>query len=121
MTTVAVLLYPGCAFFEIALAAETLARAGAALRWFTPDGDPGPILAPQDIASAARAGGDGRTHWEGLQFERADLVEDGALITAQPWADRLYAATVALRLGLLSPAEAEALVDYPTRAYARGP
>lgn len=197
MTTVAVLLYPGCAFFEIALAAETLTGAGAALRWFTPDGathaasngarigadgdladlagaevaavlvpggDPGSILVPQDVASAALraqaargallagicAGGlvlaaagllRGRrgTHnytaehappesvatvaryWEGLRFERADLVEDGALITAQPWADRLYAATVARRLGLLSPAQAEALVAYPARAYARGP
>jgi transcriptional regulator GlxA family with amidase domain len=37
--TVAVLLYPGCIFFEIAPAAELLAPH-ATLRWLTPDGRP---------------------------------------------------------------------------------
>lgn len=37
---VAVLLYPGCIFFEIALAAELLASLGSVLRYYTPDGTP---------------------------------------------------------------------------------
>jgi putative intracellular protease/amidase len=197
MATVALLLYPGCIFFEVALAAETLAGAGARLRWYMPDGapltasngariaadgdlaalahapadavllpggDPGGLLVPRDIASAALqaqaargalmagicAGGlllaaagllRGRrgTHnytaehappevvatvapyWQGMRFECADLVEDGPVITAQPWAYRRYAATVARRLGLLDAAAAEALVRQPERAYARAP
>lgn len=192
---VAVLLYPGCLFFEIALAAETLADAGATLRWYTPDGashaasngaciaadggledlakvevaavlvpggDPGSILVPTDVASASLraqsargalmagicAGGlvlaaagllRGRrgTHnytsehappqavatvapyWRGMHFERADLVDDGPVITAQPWAYRSYAAAVAQRLGLIDADAAEALRRYPDRAYAR--
>lgn len=173
---VAVLLYPGCIFFEVALAAEVLA-ARARLQWLTPDGatheasngsrisadgaydrllherydavlvpggDPGSILLPHPQPAAglqAQAEGGalvagicagnlvmaacgllrGRRgthnytaehasaeavaavaqHWDGLQFERADLVTDGALITAQPWAYRAYAAAVARALGVL--------------------
>jgi putative intracellular protease/amidase len=37
---VVVLLYPGCIFFEIALAAETLAERGARIVWLTPQGTP---------------------------------------------------------------------------------
>lgn len=175
---VAVLLYPGCIFFEIAWCTETLARAGARLRFHTPDGqphlasngarlladggyddiarqrwaavlipggDPGSII-PDHRADDAlrRAAADGAvmagicagalvlaaagllrgvraTHnytaewaspeavaftapfWEGLSYERADVVEDGPFITAQPWADRAFAAAVARRLGLAAP------------------
>ncbi len=184
---VAVLLYPGCIFFEIALAAELLARLGCTLRYYSPDGSPhqaslGACIAPQGayadlaresgglaavlvpggdpgsiipqqlatpclraaaergvllagicagnlvLASAGLLSGRRGTHnytsehasseavsftapfWEGLAFERADLVTDeGArLITAQPWAYVSYAAAVARGLGLLSEAESQA-------------
>lgn len=188
---VTVLLYPGCIFFEIALAAETLAPA-CTLRYLTPDGadhaasngarlradgahalllagpapaavlvpggDPRGILLPQDRTGeplrAALAGGAllagicagnlvlaaagvlvGRraTHnytaawapaekvaatapyWAGLRYEEADLVEDGPVITAMPWAYRRYAAAVARRLGVLDEAGAQALASYPQR------
>lgn len=169
----AVLLYPGCVFFEIALAAETLAKTHTLL-YFSPDGaphaasngaliqaagsyadltrtqvdcvlvpggDPGAIV-PDGLASgalqAAHAGGalmagicagslvlasagllrgvrgthnytpehapaedvaTAAPYWEGLRFERADLVIDGRIITAQPWAYVEFAAAVAQRLG----------------------
>lgn len=187
---VAVLLYPGCIFFEIALAAETL-RPRYAIRYYTPDGaphaasngaevaasgsyaelareepaallvpggDPRSILLPSNRAAAALTALDERgcllagicagnlvlaasgrlrgrrgTHnytpehaapeavaataayWEGLEFVRADLVRDGRLITAQPWAYRQYAAAVALALGVIAPQEAAELVSYPAR------
>lgn len=175
---VAVLLYPGCIFFEIAWCTEALARASARLRFHTPDGqphaasngarlladgsyddlarqhwaavlipggDPGSII-PGHQADAAlrRAAADGAlmagicagalvlaaagllrgvraTHnytaewaspeavaftapfWDGVHYERADVVEDGAFITAQPWAHREFTAAVVRRLGLEAP------------------
>ena len=192
----AVLLYPGCSFFEIALAAETLA-AHMPVRYFTPDGrrhaasngtsievdgdikqleaedagvvlvpggDPRALLVPEVIAASAlqaraEAGsvvagicagnlvmaasgllrGRRGTHnytaehaspeqvattaryWEGLQFVRADLVQDGNLITSQPWAYRRYAAQVARAVGVLSESEASFLENYvANRAYHGG-
>ena len=187
---VAVVLYPGCVFFEIALAVETLAAA-CTIGYYTPDGgehrasngavlratgsyadlraadaaavlipggDPQRILLPDNLiapalqALAARdtvlagicAGnlvlaacgllrGRRGTHnyttehasheqvaataalWQGLRFERADLVRDGSLITAQPWAYRRYAAAVARQLGVLTDAQASDLETYPAR------
>lgn len=187
---VAVLLYPGCIFFEIALAAETL-RARYALRYYTPEGnahaasngaeiaasgsyatlaqaepvallipggDPRSILLPTDRAAPAIMAQAGRnvllagicagnlvlaasgclrgrraTHnytlehtppdkvaatagyWSGIDFVRADLVQDGQIITAQPWAYRQYAAAVAVSLDAITPEEASDLVSYPTR------
>lgn len=187
---VAVLLYPGCIFFEIALAAETLA-GHCTLSYYTPDGEPhrasnGATLVPAGDLSALKSaslqavlvpGGDPRslmlpvprasealraqadagalvagicagnlvmagagllvgrrgTHnytaehappekvaatrhfWDGMQFVRADLVQDGRLITAQPWAYRPYAAAVARTLGVLDEREARALETYVVR------
>ena len=187
---VAVLLYPGCIFFEIALAVETLARTSA-VRYYTPDskaheasnaavvassgdyqalaeaaplavlipgGDPRSILLPENLARhALQAAADrgallagicagnlvlaasgllrGRrgTHnytlehaapqsvqataplWEGMAFERANLVQDGRVITAQPWAYRQYAAAVARELGVLTANEARELEAYTAR------
>lgn len=54
-------------------------------------------------------------YWEGLCFERADLVLDGRVITAQPWAHVLFAATVARELGLISAEQAQAHVAYHRR------
>jgi putative intracellular protease/amidase len=180
----AVLLYPGCIFFEVALAAETLAKT-MELRFFTPDGadhassmggvirasgsyadlaglqadallipggDPGSII-PGGLATAAiralhdrgavvagicagalvmaSAGllkGIRATHnytleftgpeavnftapyWEGLIYERSDVVVDGRLITAMPWAYAKFSATVAVALGEMSEAQAHDLV-----------
>lgn len=192
---IAVLLYPGCVFFEIALAAETLAR-NFAVRYYTadgkpheasnaalvasagdyqalaeavplgvliPGGDPRRILLPENLArhalqvsanrGALLAGicagnlvlaasgllrGRRGTHnytlehavpenvhatahfWEGMAFERANLVQDGRLITAQPWAYREYAATVARELGALTASEAMDLEQYITRRHYDG-
>ena len=186
----AVLLYPGCIFFEIALAAETLAEHLSVL-YYTPDGqphvasngaridaagdfealaaapvaavlipggDPKSILLPVALAavplraqaargallagicagnlvlaSAGLLAGRRGTHnytiehaspeqvaataryWQGMDFERANLVQDGQLITAQPWAYRQFAAAVARHLGVLQPAAAAALQDYVAR------
>jgi len=192
---VAVLLYPGCIFFEIALAAEVL-RPYFPVRFYTPDGqaheasngarlqasgdlaalaiapaqavlvpggDPRSVLLPQPLpaqalqaqakAGAVVAGicagnlvmaacellrGRRGTHnytaehaptekveataayWQGLHFERADVVRDGAIITAQPWAYRAYAAELALALGVMDADAARALRDYPvSRSYGR--
>ena len=187
---VAVLLYPGCIFFEIALATETLAEH-VAVRYYTPDGqthlasngahihargsfadltsakvaavlipggDPRSILVPKRLATQslqaqaqcgtllagicagslvlAAAGllrGRRATHnytaehapaeavaataalWEGMHFERANLVQDGRIITAQPWAYRQFAAAVAKQLGVLDPQAAIALESYVVR------
>ena len=187
---VAVLLYPGCIFFEIALATETLAEH-VAVRYYTPDGqthlasngahihasgdlaslahatvaavlvpggDPRSILLPKPVAalalraqaehgallagicagslvlaSAGLLKGRRATHnytaehappekvaaaaefWEGMHFERANLVQDGQFITAQPWAYRQFAAAVAKHLGVLGPKAAAALEFYVTR------
>jgi putative intracellular protease/amidase len=192
-TKVAVLLYPGCIFFEIALAVDVLAEH-AAVRYYTPDGrahsasngariaacgdfdvlrtarpaavlvpggDPRSILHPVPRASdalkaladngaliagicagnlvMAAAGllrGRRGTHnytaehtppesvqataqyWSGMIFERANLVQDGNIITAQPWAYRLYAATIARALGAIDAQGAEEIEGYvQTRWY----
>jgi putative intracellular protease/amidase len=175
MTAAVILLYPGALYFEIALAAQTLA-AHMPLWRLTPDGrplrsadgvavepdgafdalselrprvvlipggDPDSILLPPHpalrrlaplaeggtlvagicagnlvMAAAGLLAGRRGTHnytaehappevlaatapfWTGLHFEHADLVRDGNLITAQPWAWRRYAAAVAQHLGL---------------------
>lgn len=187
---VAVLLYPGCTFFEVALATETLAphlpvrfytpggeplalsngavvqAAGAfsdlerktVCAVLVPGGDPKSVLVPENLTAGVlcRAAGSGAwvagicagnllmaaagllrgrrgTHnytpehatseqveatarfWEGMQFERANLVQDGKLITAQPWAYRLYAAVVARELGVLSAEQASNLSSYFAR------
>lgn len=190
---VAVLLYPGGIFFEVALAAETLA-AHLTVRYYTPDGapfrasnhanvapdgdlaslqradvravlvpggDPHALLVPAPLASAAlqaqaaygaliagicagnlvvaaagllvgRRGTHNYTpehaspaqvaatapYWEGMRFERANVVRDGQVITAQPWAYRAYAAEVGRALGVLSDAEAARVAGYVTaRSY----
>ncbi len=196
---VALLLYPGCVFFELALAAETLAPRyriachtpdGADLRLangtllradgdhaalaearvaavLVPGGDPRDILLDEDraravsralqaqaargawiagicagnlvMAAAGLLAGRRGTHnytaehappekvaatapyWQGMHFQRADLVQDGRLITAQPWAYRRYAAAVALALGVLDEGGAADLLTYPERRrYADG-
>lgn len=184
---VAVILYSGCVFFEIALAAEVIA-AKRRVEYFTPDGaahhasngaviaatgdfaalastdvaavlvpggDPRSILLPAPLASLAlraqfdkgaliagicagnlviAAAGllDGRrvTHnytpryvnaeqvsttapyWHGITFVEADLVQDGRVITAMPWAYRRFAARVARELCVLDDTEALALETY---------
>ena len=37
-------------------------------------------------------------YWDGILFERSDLVEDGNRITAQPWAYEHFASVIAKRL-----------------------
>lgn len=192
---VAAILYPGCIYFEIALAVETLSEQ-ADIRVFTPSGgdhmasgglgvkadgsfddlkharvgavlipggDPRSILEPENLikpalvaqaaqgailagicagalvlaASGLLVGRRGthnytlehapRSHveavagcWRGMTFVRADLVEDGRFITAQPWAYREFAAAVARQLGQITPEQADLLVAYPARkAYGR--
>lgn len=192
---VAVLLYPGCVFFEVALAMENLAKhlslgvvtpdgnphrasngtvvdADADLDTLTstivravliPGGDPRSLLLPaprpkaalrkQAEAGAVIAGicagnlvmaasgllvGRRGTHnytpeytsqdkvaatakyWSGMHFVRANLVQDGNLITAQPWAYRQYAAAVCRRLGVFNEEQALALEDYVSRRTIHG-
>jgi putative intracellular protease/amidase len=177
---VAVLMYPGCIFFEIAAVVELLA-AHCELGYYTPDGtvhaasngtriavdgpyadaaaadlrcvivpggDPDSIIdagrANACLVAAhargawlagicagslviARAGllkGRRATHnytaehaapevvactapiYDGIVFERADLVVDAPFITAQHWARAPFAAAVAQALGVMSAAEA---------------
>jgi putative intracellular protease/amidase len=187
---VAVLLYPGCIFFEVALALEVLAPA-VAIDFYTPDGqphqgsngasisaansfqalakakvsavlvpggDPGSILVPDRpashplqvqasngaliagicagnlvIAAAGLLHGRRGTHnytaeyarpeqvsttepyWEGMAYVRADIVQDGPIVTAQPWAYRKFAALVGHELAVLSASEAAALETYVQR------
>jgi putative intracellular protease/amidase len=40
-----------------------------------------------------------RPFWQGLHFERADVVVDGRIVTAQPWAADAFAAALARCLG----------------------
>jgi transcriptional regulator GlxA family with amidase domain len=188
---VAVLLYPGCILFEIALATEVLAKSfevlhftsdgaphqgsnGSVLQPFgsyadlrraevacvlVPGGDPGSII-PQGIATACLQAASSRgsvmagicagslvlasagslrgiraTHnytlehaapeaveftaplWEGVVFERQDIVVDGRFITAQPWAYVKFAAAVAGKLEALAPSDVHALVAYHRKSY----
>ena len=176
---VAVLLYPGCTYFEVEAAVNVLSQhrevlhftpSGSALADSTgkifdaqgsyadlersevdcvlvPGGDPGSII-PQQQATAAlrRAANQGAvmagicagnlvlasagllkglraTHnytpeyappvdvaatapyWDGILFERADLVEDVNRITAQHWAHEKFAAAVARQLGIANHGE----------------
>lgn len=186
-TEVSVLLYPGSAFFEVALAVEVLAphfnvlyyspdgaphtasnganmavaggfrelEVAPTVAVLVPGGDPGSILVPNNMArsclvaaherSALVAGicagnlvlaaagllrGRCGTHnytsryaspeqvrtaapyWEGMRYEHANVVQDGTVITAMPWAYREFAATVGRSLGVLSPERASALEAY---------
>ncbi|POZ62481.1 DJ-1/PfpI family protein [Chromobacterium alticapitis] len=179
---IAVLLYPGCIFFEIALLAEELA-GHAPLRYLTPDGeahsasngavlaadgddsalergawaavlvpggDPGSIV-PDGLANAGlrAAAGQGAvvagicagnlvlaaagllkgrrgTHnytvddaspaavaltvpyWRGMEYFRCDVVIDGRIVTAMPWAYVEFAATVMSALNLMDAAARDA-------------
>lgn len=190
MSFVAVVLYPGCVFFEVALAAE-VAAAKFPVRAYSPDGnahaasnglavevagsfgdlsstpakavlvpggDPRSILVPRALASEAlqfqhnsgaliasicagnlivaasgllvgRSGTHNYTvehtsaekvaatasYWNGMKFTRADLVRDGAIVTAQPWAYRKLAAEIGVALGLLDQDEAGLLSNYTSR------
>jgi putative intracellular protease/amidase len=53
--------------------------------------------------------------WSGMHFVRANLVQDGNLITAQPWAYRQYTAAVGRALRVLSEAQAAELESYIAR------
>ena len=68
-----------------------------------------PEHAPQTMVDAASR------YWGSMIFERADLVIDGNVITAQPWAYRNYAAAVAEYLHIVSSEQARALLTYPER------
>lgn len=68
------------------------------------------FAAPEVVDFVAR-------YWDGLHFERADLVLDGRVITAQSWAHVRFAATVARELGLLDAEQAEAHVAYHRRQH----
>jgi putative intracellular protease/amidase len=188
---VAVLLYPGCIFFEIAAAVELLARS-CELAYCTPDGsahaasngariaadgsyadavatearcvvvpggNPDAIIDPGTANACliaahrrgawltgicagslviARAGllkGRRATHnytaehatpdvvacvapiYDGIVFERADVVVDAPFITAQHWAHVPFAAAVARSLGVLSPDEAARYLQRQRFAY----
>jgi transcriptional regulator GlxA family with amidase domain len=183
---IAVLLYPGCIFFEVALAAETLAKS-LELRFLTPDGedhpssiggvirssgsyddlldldvaavlipggDPGSIIPPGRATAALRAACDRGAvmagicagglvmasagllkgvrathnytaefttaevvafiapHWDGVIYQRSDVVVDGRFITAMPWAYAKFAAAVAQSVGVMGEAEAASFVSY---------
>jgi transcriptional regulator GlxA family with amidase domain len=174
MRKVAVLLYPGCIYFEVSGAVEALSKHFNVLQ-FTPDGaeladssgrklpaqgsyadferggfacvlvpggDPRSIILGQSatvalqraasegalmagicagslvLASAGVLKGFRATHnytaeyataekvvatapyWDGILFERADIVEDGKRITAQPWAHEQFALAVERHLGV---------------------
>lgn len=192
---VSVVLYPGCIFFEIALALEQLA-AHYTVRFYTPDGASHEssqgfrlqadgdyqALAKAESAAVLVPGGDSRgvltsgsvivdalrthmqrsalmagicagnlvlayagvlkgrrathnyTHehaqpdkvaaaapyWEGTFFERANLVVDDNVITAQPWAYRHYAAAIAEHLKLIPPTAGDALTTYIERRRYQG-
>ena len=172
---VAVLLYPGCIYFEVQAAVEALADEFEVLH-FTPDGadqidasgrllraegsyadlerstvscvlvpggDPGSIVPQQAAAAALRHAADqgallagicagnlvlastglldgvrathnytleyasaekvaaASPYWQGILFERADVVEDRNRITAQHWSSGKFAEAVARNLGLV--------------------
>ena len=187
---ISVLLYPGCIFFEVALAVEVLAshhdvryyspdgkdhlasngatirahgsyrnlEAAQSVALLLPGGDPGSILVPENLArpclcvaherSALIAGicagnlviaasgllrGRRGTHnytpkyaspeqvetaapyWDGMTYEHADLVHDGSIVTAMPWAYRKFASRLGHLLGVLSESEASLLERYVER------
>lgn len=173
---IAVLLYPGCTYFEVATAVEMLSKHCDVLHFtrdgteladssgqrlaaqgsyadlecggfdcvLVPGGDPRSIIPERTataalqrtaaqgalmagicagnlvLASAGLLKGVRATHnytpeyipmekvaatapfWDGILFERADLVEDGKRITAQHWAHEKFASAVARHLGLQS-------------------
>lgn len=53
--------------------------------------------------------------WEGIVFDRADVVADDGVITAQPWAYVELAAIVAQELGILSASKADKYIAYHRR------
>ncbi|MDW5416026.1 DJ-1/PfpI family protein [Iodobacter sp. CM08] len=184
---IAVLLYPGCIFFEIAAAVELLAQY-CELSYYTPDGSvhissngtylcaagsyadianasaiivPGgnpdsiiPLRLASDCLKEGYANGavlagicagalvlassdllinKRVTHnytlefvpqqvvdfvqiiWQGVVYERANIVVDGRLITAQPWAVFEFAAAIALALGVFSQLQLEDYISYYQR------
>lgn len=57
--------------------------------------------------------------WEGVFFERADIVIDLPFITAQHWARERFAAAVAQAIGVFSNSEATAYVRRQSFSYDR--
>ena len=75
---------------NLVLASAGLLKGMRATHNYTPE------YAPSEKVAATAA------YWEGILFERADLVEDGKRITAQHWAHEKFAAAVARQLGIVS-------------------
>lgn len=57
--------------------------------------------------------------FEGIRFERADLVVDHPFITAQYWAAGKFAAAIAEAIGVFSAQDADAYVSRYGRSYDR--
>lgn len=55
-------------------------------------------------------------YWAGMHYVRTDLVHDGNLITAQPWAYRKYATAVGRWLNVLSAEQAAAIESSATQS-----
>jgi putative intracellular protease/amidase/N-acetylglutamate synthase-like GNAT family acetyltransferase len=83
-------LMAGICAGNLVLASAGLLKGVRATHNYTPE------YAPAEKVAATAP------YWDGILFERADLVEDGKRITAQHWAHEEFAAAVARHLGVQS-------------------
>lgn len=83
-------LMAGICAGNLVLASAGLLKGVRATHNYTPE------YAPMEKVAATAH------YWDGILFERADLVEDGKRITAQHWAREEFAVAVARHLGLPS-------------------
>jgi putative intracellular protease/amidase len=83
-------LMAGICAGNLVLASAGLLKGVRATHNYTPE------YAPAEKVAATAP------YWDGILFERADLVEDGKRITAQHWAHEKFAAAVATHLGVQS-------------------
>lgn len=81
-------LMAGICAGNLVLASAGLLKGVRATHNYTPEYAP-----PEKVAATA-------TYWDGILFERADLVEDGNRITAQHWAHEEFAVAVGRHLGV---------------------
>jgi putative intracellular protease/amidase len=81
-------LMAGICAGNLVLASAGLLKGVRATHNYTPE------YAPEEKVAATAP------YWDGILFERADLVEDGKRITAQHWAHEEFAAAVARHLGI---------------------